>query len=128
MATTTATPRSRTPGRLPAALVVVVALVGIVVAALPSVLRVVNPPDPSFCPAIWPPATSCAPGTHLVVVGAAAFLLTIAWLVADVVLRRGSVQAASAGVVAALAVVAVAAWSAARVPQPYFAAWVGLLG
>lgn len=68
------------------------------------------------------------PGTHLVVVGAAVAVLATAWLAADVALRRVSPASARVGVVAALALLALAAWSAVRVPQPYFAAWSGLFG
>ena len=125
MVTTTAPARSRTHGRFLAAFIVFAALVGIVVEALPSVLRILDPPDPWFCPAILPPATSCVPGAHLVVVGAAVAVLAVAWLAADIALRRVSTASARAGVAAALAVTALAAWSAARVPQPYFIAWFG---
>ena len=128
MATATAPRGAPTSGRLSAALIVVAGLVGVVVAALPSVLQLLDPPDPLFCPAIWPAATSCVPGAHLLVVGTAFVVLAAAWLTADVALRRVQTASARAGVVAALAVVAVAAWSSARVPQPYFAAWSGLWG
>ena len=125
---TTAPPRAHRPERLLATLVVVSAIVGIVVAAVPSVLRLVKPPEPWFCPAIWPPHTSCVPGAHLVVVGVAVVGVTFAWLATDVTLRRVRTVPARAGVVAGLAVIALLAWSAARVPQPYFAAWSGLFG
>lgn len=101
-------------------------MVGIVAAAVPSVLLLVNPPDPWFCPAIWPPATSCVPDAHLVVVAAAIVLLASAWVAADVALRRVSTLPARAGVVAGLAFIALIAWSAARTPQPYFSAWAAL--
>src|SRR5688572_11044308 len=76
MTTTAARPRTRTPGRIVVALVVVAALAGIVVAVLPSVALLLDPPDPWICPMIWPPATSCVPGAHLVVAGVAVVLLT----------------------------------------------------
>lgn len=107
--------------------IVLAALVGIVVTAVPSVLRILDPPDPWFCPAILPPATSCVPESHLVVVGTAVVVLVVAWLVADASLRRVGTASARAGVVAALAVAALVAWSAARVPQPFFIAWSGAL-
>lgn len=128
MATTMAPPRSRTLGQPLAALIVVAALVGIVVAALPSALRVLDPPDQWFCPAILPPVTSCAPQGHLVVVGGAVVVLIAAWLTAHVALPRVASPPARAGVVAALVVVALVAWSAAREPQPYFAALSRLFG
>lgn len=126
MATTTAPPRAPTAERLLALLVVVAAMVGSVVAAVPSVLLLVDPPDPWFCPAIWPPATSCAPGAHLVVVAAAVLLLASAWVAADVAIRRVSTPPALACVIAGLVVIAWIAWSAARTPQPYFVAWAAL--
>lgn len=128
MTATTAPARARISGRLLAALLAVAALVGIVVSAMPSVVRLVNPPDPWFCPAVWPTATSCVPGAHLMVVVVAVVVLASAWLVADVVLRRVTSIPARAGAGAGLAVVALVAWSAARVPQPYFALWSTLFG
>lgn len=123
MATTTALPRASTPWRPLTALVAVAALFGILVAAVPSMRTLPNPPDTMLCPAIWPPTTGCAPEAHLIVVGGAIAVLAIAWLAAHLTLPRLSSTAARTGVVAALAVVALIAWSAARVPQPYFLAW-----
>lgn len=128
MATTTAPPRGRTLERRLSALFVVAVLVGIVVAAMPSVQRILDPPGPGFCPAIWPPVTSCVPEAHLVVVGAAVVVLASAWLAADLALRRVSTLPARAGITAGLAVIALIAWSAARAPQPYFLAWSALFG
>ncbi|WP_324654035.1 hypothetical protein [Georgenia sp. H159] len=126
MATTTAPPRAPTVERLLSSLVAVAAMVGIVVAAVPSVLLLVDPPDPWFCPAVFPPATSCVPDAHLVVVAVAVVVLVSAWVSADVALRRVNFPLARAGVVAGLAVIALIAWSASRVPQPYFSAWAAL--
>ena len=128
MATPTAPARSPTHGRLLVAFIVFAALVGIVVVAVPSVLRILDPPDLGVCPAIVPPATSCVPESHLVVVSAAVIVLAVAWLVADVAVRRVSTASAQAGIVVALAVTALIAWSAARVPQPFFTAYYGGFG
>lgn len=110
------------------AAVVAAAVVGVVVAAVPSVALLVDPPDPGFCPAILPPVTSCVPEAHLVVVAVAVVVLAVAWVAADVVVRRMSTERARGVVVAGVAVVAYFAWSAARVPQPYFTAWSALVG
>lgn len=115
-------------GRRSVALVVLAASVGMVLSALPSVRLLLDPPDPWFCPAIWPSATSCVPGQHLVVVGVAAIVLASAWVVADVVLRRVIDVPTRIAIVAALTVVAMAAWSSAHTPQPLFVAWSGLIG
>lgn len=98
------------------AVVVAVTLVGIAVEAVPSVVRLLDPPAVLLCPAIWPPATSCAPAAHLAVTGAAVVLLAVTWLAAHRCLRRLEALPARAGVVGALALVARAAWAAARVP------------
>lgn len=123
MAVTTETTRTATYERLIAVLVAVVALAAIVVTAVPSVRLVLGPADSGICPAVWPPVTSCAPGAHLVVVGVAVVVLTAAWLAVDIVLRRAPALHVRAGVALGLVVVALLTWSAANVPQPYFAAW-----
>lgn len=127
MTTATAPDRSRLGRRRLAALISLVALVGVVYAVLPSVLRLLDPPDPLVCPAIWPPATSCAPGMHLAVAGGAVVVLTASWLVVDHALRQVNTRSGLTGAIATLAIVALLAWSAARVPQPYFVAWLTVL-
>ncbi len=104
------------------------ASVGMVLAALPSVELLLETPDPWFCPAIWPSATSCAPGLHLRVVAVAAIVLASTWFVADLALRRRADAPTRVAVVVALTVVALVAWSSAQAPQPLFAVWHGLVG
>ena len=127
MTTVTEAP-ARMPGGRVVAVVVAVALVGIALAAVPSVVRLLDPPAVLLCPAIWPPATICAPAWHLAVTGAAMVVLAVAGLAAHRFLRRLEALPARAGVVGALALVAWVAWSAASVPQPYFAAWFTVFG
>jgi len=116
----------RTRGRRIAALIAVTTLVGLVFVAWSSVSRLLDPSELRACPAIWPPATSCVPGIHLVVVGAAAGVLIAAWLASDIVIRGRSALAPASLIVQLL--VSLAAFTAAYVPQPFFVAWFELSG
>lgn len=120
--------RTCAPGHRLAGLVLVAATVGIGFAALPSLRLLLDPPDPWFCPAIWPVATSCAPGPHLMVTVTAWGFLLSTWVVAHVLLRRVDGTPPRSAVVVSLMAVAVATWALARRPQPIVVAWSTLVG
>lgn len=111
-----------TPSRAPTAAVAVVllGLVGIAVEAIPSLVRLLTPPAVQWCPLSWPSSTACAPGLHMVVVAIAGGVLLVAMILALRMLRRSADAAGRAGVLVLLSLVALVAWSAARVPQPFF--------
>lgn len=118
----------RALGRVAAASVSCAAVAGIVIEALPSVLRAADPADSSICPAIWPPSTFCMPGTHLVVTAVSLLVLVSVWMVGDLALRRSGDRVVHSVVIVGVTLVALAAWYAARVPQLYVVAWSLLFG
>jgi len=126
---TTAAPRTRFFARVIAVAVAALTLAQIVRASVPSVVRLLYPPEPLLCPLPMPAPTYCAPSAHLVVVGVALVVLGAAWLAVDVALRRfGAAVDYALALIAVFTIVSLVAWSAVLRPQPYYSIWTAVFG